>query len=165
MRRFHGSRGLSRPSQPKPETGESCSSSNAAKESSFVQRKKAMAPEISNGLVCDLLSALFSAQRHSHTQRTVLYMYTHRYTCTAPLNVTALRVAYMYSKRVHPGSFPDRQRHGQRSIHDWPAQIQNSKHPRGRGRSGREPVSARRHAARTSVNRLLTFVGWSLCGA
>lgn len=72
-----------------------------------------MAPEISNGLVCDLLSALFSAQRHSHTQRTVLYMYTHRYTCTAPLNVTALRVAYMYSKRVHPGSFPDpRQRHG-----------------------------------------------------
>ena len=25
--------------------------------------------------------------------------------------------------------------------------------------------SARRHAARTSVNRLLTFVGWSLCGA
>ena len=58
-----------------------------------------------------------------------------------------------------------RQRHGQRSIHDWPAQIQNSKQPRGRGRSGREPVSARRHAARTSVNRLLTFVGWSLCGA
>lgn len=128
-----------------------------------------MAPEISNGLVCDLLSALFSAQRHSHTQRTVLYMYTHRYACTAPLNVTALRVAYMYSKNEYPqppGSFPGGWGSGMGSGRFTIGQLKYKTQDSLAGVDGAGGSrSARRHAARTSVNRLLTFVGWSLCGA